>query len=181
MRIIAGKFKNRRLTMPKSDSVRPTSSRLRETVFNICQGEIEGINFLDICAGSGAMGFEALSRGAAMVMFIEKDPQAVTAIKRNVELLGVGEQTRVFSGDFTKILPRLSSPFDIIFADPPYESGLSLEILSIVAQKKMMAEGGMLMIEEGARVELPETAHSLTMESVRKTGEARLWIYTQRN
>jgi 16S rRNA (guanine966-N2)-methyltransferase len=177
MRIIAGKFKNRQLSVPKGVEMRPTASRLRETLFNILQGSIEGARFVDICAGSGAIGFEALSRGAATVTFLEKDPKAAAAIKKNIELLDVGKEAFVLVGDATKILSRLNSTYDLIFADPPYNQGLSLEILELVDKHHLLAEGGQLMIEEAAKIDLPERSGALQLINERKTGAGRLWLY----
>ncbi|MDB6081467.1 MAG: hypothetical protein JWO53_739, partial [Chlamydiia bacterium] len=123
MHIIAGSFRHRKLVAPQGDKTRPTSSRLRETVFNICQGSIENTNFLDICAGSGAMGLEALSRGAKSAIFIDNNQQAIRAISKNISLCGVEKLTEIIYKDALGALKQLEQSnhkFDLCYLDPPY-------------------------------------------------------------
>lgn len=124
MLIIGGKFRSHRLLAPKGLATRPTSARLREAVFNIVQNEIEGANFLDIFAGSGAMGIEALSRGARHTTFIELDRESARCLQTNLQALKISSQSSVLIGDFLQMLEALlkkGAQFDIIYADAPYQ------------------------------------------------------------
>src|SRR5882762_9001839 len=125
MRIIAGKYRGRRLKSPPSRETRPTSDRLRETLFNILAPRIKGARFLDLCAGSGAVGIEALSRGAAHSTFVDRSRRITALIKANLDLCRVPEeQTKVVQGEASEFLreaiSRESKPWDIVFFDPPY-------------------------------------------------------------
>jgi 16S rRNA (guanine966-N2)-methyltransferase len=120
MRVVAGEFKGRRLRMPRGAPTRPTADRVREALFSML-GDVEGARVLDLYAGSGALGIEALSRGAAAAVFVERDARAAAAIQANLDAVGAeGEVSRVDALDFLK---RPMSPFDLVFCDPPYDSG----------------------------------------------------------
>lgn len=147
LRIIAGKYKGRILKTPKGSSTRPTQGMLREAVFNICQNEVQGSRFLDLFAGSGAMGFEALSRGALKVVFVEKARFALTCIRENISLLQEEPHTSLLNLDALSALKRIKEQFDLIYIDPPYDTDIA-PYLEILAQKKILAEGGTLFLEE---------------------------------
>jgi 16S rRNA (guanine966-N2)-methyltransferase len=120
MRIVAGQFKGRRLRMPRGAPTRPTADRVREALFSML-GDVTGARVLDLYAGSGALGIEALSRGAATAVFVERDPRAAAAIQANLDAVGAeADVSRVDALDFLK---RPMSPFDLVFCDPPYDSG----------------------------------------------------------
>lgn len=158
MRIIAGKYKGLTLKAPKGMETRPTSSRLRASVFNILQSEIEGVRFLDLYAGSGAMGLEALSRGAAHASFVDESRDAARAIRENIEKMGVQEQTTLLCGDCLAQLPRLAQlgkPYSIIYADPPYQKGLGKLTLEALDGTDLLAPGGLFFMEEAKGFELP--------------------------
>ncbi len=122
MRIIAGRFKGRRLAAPTWEGLRPTSDKLRETLFNVLAPRLAGARVLDLCAGTGAVGLEALSRGAAIVIAVDADARAVALARRNAETCGVTADYTIQTGDVLTALPRLdvAGPFDIIYLDPPY-------------------------------------------------------------
>lgn len=121
LKIAGGLYKGLRLTTPPSHITRPTSEILREAVFNICQHKIHNARFLDLYAGSGAMGIEALSRGAQEAVFVEKNPQALTALKKNIEKAALQEQTRIYPYDVQVSIKKLNNAlFDIVYIDPPY-------------------------------------------------------------
>jgi 16S rRNA G966 N2-methylase RsmD len=121
MRIIAGTLKSRRLATPDFEGLRPTSDRLRETLFNVIAGRIPGANVLDGFAGTGALGIEAISRGAAHVTFVDDDRRAVALISENVRRCGVAERCVIIRGRLIEVSPRLEmAPFDLILLDPPY-------------------------------------------------------------
>ena len=123
MRVVAGSFKGRRLAAPKGARTRPTADRVREALFSML-GDVGGARVLDLYAGSGALGIEALSRGASNAVFVERDPQAVAAIERN--LTAVGVDAPVARQDVLRFLGRAEGPFDLVFCDPPYDSASRL-------------------------------------------------------
>ena len=118
MRVVAGEFRGRRLAAPRGSRTRPTADRVREALFSML-GDVSGARVLDLYAGSGALGIEALSRGAESAVFVERDPRAVAAIERNLESLGVEEE--VLREDVVRFLRRASGIFDLVFCDPPYD------------------------------------------------------------
>ena len=123
MRIVAGEFRGRRLTAPRGVLTRPTADRVREALFSML-GDVTGARVLDLYAGSGALGIEALSRGAESAVFVERDPRAVAAIERNLESLGLRQQ--VVRQDAARFLTRTEGMFDLVFCDPPYDSASRL-------------------------------------------------------
>ncbi len=123
LRIIGGQWRSRRLNFPAIEGLRPTMDRIRETLFNWLQDDVEGKRVLDVFAGSGALGFEALSRGAKEVQFLEKSTQAVAQIKANLVLLEAGN-AQVWAGDSLVWLEQHNSEFDLVFLDPPFHQGL---------------------------------------------------------
>ncbi|MBI5272833.1 MAG: 16S rRNA (guanine(966)-N(2))-methyltransferase RsmD [Chlamydiia bacterium] len=147
LRIIGGKFKGRPLKAPKGLRTRPTQSMLREAVFNICQNAIEGARFLDLFAGSGAMGLEALSRGAARTTFIEKDRSAIAAITENIASLDVKTQCQLSTLDAKTALQRCEGPFDIIYIDPPYGTSIG-PLIKILEAEHLLSSQAALFIEE---------------------------------
>jgi 16S rRNA (guanine966-N2)-methyltransferase len=150
MRVIAGIYKGRRLKTLEGLSVRPTSDRLRETLFNILTPRIDGASFADICAGSGAIGIEALSRGARHVTFIESSLKAARVISENLRNCGIREDYRVINRDALRALKNLASEdarFDIIYFDPPYDSEIYTPVMWQIAKRDLLAEDGVLIVE----------------------------------
>lgn len=195
MRIIAGLYKNRLVQAPKGLLTRPTSGRLRESLFNICRNVVEESRFLDLFAGSGAMGFEALSRGAKSAVFIDNSKEALRCIQANAESLGVEMQIQAIYGDVFEQLQKLLKRgfvFDIIYADPPYgrfEKGESVSesftemILHLIDEHiGLLAPGGHLFLEDshGAVPEVDEGQLSnLRHKSSRKMGKSALQHYVR--
>ena len=162
MRIIAGRFKGRSLRSPASGNIRPTSDRLRESLFNVlahAYGDpAKGARVLDLFAGTGALGIEALSRGAAFVCFVEEAAEARGLIKENIELLGIAGQSKVFRRDATRMgSVHPNEPFSLIFCDPPYGKNLAPEALSSAIAGGWVTIDALVIIEERADVmiELP--------------------------
>jgi 16S rRNA (guanine966-N2)-methyltransferase len=136
IRIIAGEFKGRRIKTPATDKVRPTADRVREAWFNILQGSIEGARVLDLFAGSGALGFEALSRGAVSVDFVEKHAASLTAIHTNAATLNVADQVTIHRTDALRFAERLQpGAYDVAFADPPYAGDEAPELAKLFRAK----------------------------------------------
>ncbi len=177
LRIIAGQFKGRILKTPKGLATRPTQGMLRESVFNICQNEIQGARFLDLFAGSGAMGLEAISRGASHATFMESNRNAIASIRENIAILQVASQTTLIPAKVEQALKRLSSPFDIIYIDPPYDTPLSRHIEELLA-KDLMAKNGVLFLEERNSPHPSSLSfRQLSLIGSRRFGEALLHQY----
>ncbi len=181
MRVIAGEAKGRQLKVPKRKGVRPTSDYLRESLFGILGSSVRGVRFLDLYAGSGAVGIEALSRGGAEVVFLEQDPACLRVLRENVERTGLG-QSRLLAGDVLRVLPRLArrrERFDIIFLDPPYGIGLARRTLDIVASGDLLRPDGVLIVEHFAKEPLPERIGNLHRIRERAHGQTVLSFYAR--
>lgn len=164
MRIVGGRWRGRALATPKSDVIRPTSDRLRESLFNVLQhgydDAIEGARVLDLFAGTGAMGLEALSRGAAYALFVDEGAEARSLIRENVEAFGAGGATRLFRRDATRMGPAApNAPFSLVFCDPPYGKELAPKALVACAEGGWLTPGALVVVEEAqsALVTLPPT------------------------
>ena len=153
LNIIGGNLRSRPLKSPKGDKTRPTTALVRKAVFDMLAPEIEGARFLDLFAGSGAMGIEALSRGATHATFVESGKEAFSCIRDNLKAFKLESQSLLLSYDVKKALETLSKkiePFDIIYCDPPYTlASIHLEILSFLDQHPLLTTGGTLFLEEG--------------------------------
>jgi 16S rRNA (guanine966-N2)-methyltransferase len=156
VRIIGGQWRSRRLEFPERDGLRPTPDRVRETVFNWLAPRLAGARCLDLFAGSGAFGFEALSRGAARAVLVERDAKALTALHDNRQRLQA-ETAEIVAGDALEFLNRPVEPFDIVFLDPPYASGLLAPCLARLAERGWVRPGGFIYLEapEGQPPALP--------------------------
>ncbi len=150
MRVIAGIYKGRRLKTLEGMQVRPTSDRLRETLFNILAPRIEGARFADVCAGSGAVGIEALSRGAHHVTFIESSRRPAAIISENLRHCAIEEGFKLINRDAIQAMKFFAAEkmqFDIIFFDPPYASGLHSPVMWQIAKNDLLAEDGIVIVE----------------------------------
>jgi 16S rRNA (guanine966-N2)-methyltransferase len=152
LRIVAGRARGRLLATPNDLSVRPTSDRVREAVFNVLaarlSGGFEGLAVLDLFAGTGALGLEAWSRGAEPVTFIEKDRKALACLTGNLERLGLtAPVVQVVRGDALALVGRLPRPFDLVFVDPPYDAGLYAGVLAALSPGKQLAPGAVVVVE----------------------------------
>jgi len=149
MRIIGGKYRGRKLITPANQDIRPTSDRMRETIFNILSHgsrSLEGALVLDVFAGTGALGIEALSRGAAHVTFFDQDQTALALVKKNVALIGAQEKTTL-KCEIAPNLPRSNLAFDFVFLDPPYNLNLINETLTILEKNNYLADNCMIIAE----------------------------------
>lgn len=148
MRVIAGSAKGRSLLMVKNQKTRPTADRVKESLFNIIGPNIEGARVLDLFAGIGNLGIEALSRGAAHVTFVESDLNAAQTITKNIERLGFqGERVQVVARDFRPALYAVEQIFDYIFADPPYDRGYLSQVAALVAKENLLTASGIAIFE----------------------------------
>lgn len=159
LRIIGGHFRNRLIKSPKGIATRPTTAMLRKSVFDICQFHIENARFLDLFAGSGAMGLEALSRGAKEAVFVDNNRFAIKCIEENIQILNVAERATMMPMDAYKALKKITVPFDLIYIDPPYEKVSYDEILSLIDALNLLKSGGRLFVEEAAPPKLKPDQH----------------------
>jgi 16S rRNA (guanine966-N2)-methyltransferase len=175
MRIIAGEWRGRAIEAPPGRSTRPTADRVRESLFSMLAsrlGSFEDLRVADLYAGSGALGLEALSRGAAAATFIEAERDAAAAIRRNAGKLGASERVRIIVGS-ALALPR-SEPFDLIFADPPYAAGSGTAVVRSIIDADWLASGGWLSVEtERGQAVDPQ---DFVIDAARDVGRASLTL-----
>jgi len=193
MRIIAGKLKNRAVRLPKCADWRPTTGQLREAVFNISQTAIEGAHALDLFAGCGSMGLEALSRGAQSATFVESNRLAIRSIYFNIDNLGVAALSHLVQSDVLaalRVFTKQGKSFDWIYVDPPYgDLGPASQpygplVLGIIDAHDLLTRNGSLFLEQSAATALPEPQlHNLTRKSCRRLGRSLLlhYVHTSRS
>ena len=181
MRLITGKFKGAKIEAPQGVATRPTSDRIRQALFNVLEHgapavDFEGLRVLDLFAGSGALGLEALSRGARFCLFIEEDASARAAIRRNVEALGLTGATKIWRRDATKLGPAgTMSPFDLIFCDPPYGKDLGEAALAAAVDGGWTTDHAIAALEERAGT-APSWPAPLSEIDRRRYGETEIAI-----
>jgi 16S rRNA (guanine966-N2)-methyltransferase len=195
MRVIAGTYRSRPLVAPRGDHTRPTSDRLRETLFNILAPRMEGCRFADLYAGTGAVGIEALSRGAAHVWFAEKADPALAAIRANLKTLKIGGGFTIEDRGTGALLERLAKAaqkaagdgvvpgiqLDVVYLDPPWEAETeytnTLHLLGGARGGGLLATGALVVVEHRSKTKLPERFGTLVQTRTRKQGDAALSFY----
>jgi 16S rRNA (guanine966-N2)-methyltransferase len=176
VRVIAGDWRGRKLAAPKGDATRPTSDRTRETLFNMLAsrlGSFEGLTVVDLFAGSGALGIEALSRGAASCLFVEQDAAAVDTIRANIAALDARSRSEVNRGSVMDLGPA-RMPYDLILLDPPYGTGAAGVALDRLLRLGWIGSGTWIAAETAADEQL--AVRNLSAEAERKVGKAQLWL-----
>jgi 16S rRNA (guanine966-N2)-methyltransferase len=178
MRVVAGKFGGRALAGPSTRAVRPTSDRLRETIFNILahayDDAAEGARVIDLFAGSGALGVEALSRGARFALFVDDGAEGRALVRANVEALGLGGVTKIFRRDATKLGPMpAQEPFTLAFLDPPYGRALAGKALAALRDGGWLVQGALCVVEESADAAVDDVAGFTRLEA-RRYGDAQI-------
>lgn len=176
MRIIAGEWRGRKLVAPKGEATRPTADRTRETLFNMLAsrvGSFNGLTVADLFAGSGALGLEALSRGAVSCLFVEQDPAALDAIRANIAALGARERSEVRRGSVMELAPA-PRPYDLLLLDPPYGTSAAGVALDRFARLGWIGPATWIAAETAADEQL--SVKSLSVEAERKVGKAKLWL-----
>jgi 16S rRNA (guanine(966)-N(2))-methyltransferase RsmD len=179
MRIIAGAFRGRRLHAPRDNRIRPTIDRVRESIFNIIAGKVSGAKVLDLFAGTGAMGLEALSRGARFCFFVDKEPEAVRLIRENVKLCAAQDLSRIIQAPVDAAIGRLNSEnelFDLIFMDPPYGEGYLEETLAMVGAVAMT--DAVVVAERYVKDEPPLVPEIWQNERERRYGDTLISVYS---
>lgn len=180
MRIVGGRLRGRRISTPKNQSIRPTTDRNRESLFNILSHgwpqHLTG-RVLDVFAGTGALGIEALSRGASHCTFLEKSPQGVSIIRENITSLDVQDLAKVLRLDATRPgMLAAAEPFDLIFADPPYSKGLGERAAIALTENGWIGEGALFVLEE-RRGSLPSTVAGFELRDRRDQGDTSIGLF----
>ena len=185
MRVIAGKYKGRKLNSPDDYSVRPTTDKVKEAMFSILTNELYGARVLDLFAGTGGLGIEALSRGAEYCLFADSSRRSLEILRSNLEHCKVAEEIRIKAGDYRKVLKNLTGrieegleePFDIILLDPPYDGGFMDEIFALISEGGLLADEGTIVAEHRKEEDLPEEFHGFVKVKERRYGVVKLSIY----
>lgn len=184
MRVIAGTYRSRLLVSPRGMATRPTSDRLRETLFNILATRIEGSLFADLYAGTGAVGIEAISRGASHVWFAENAPAALAAIKQNLAALKIVRDFTIEdrgTGALLQRLSQLAKPMDVVFLDPPYEAEEeyegTLNFFGSARGRLLLAPGALVIAEHASKAEMPKHFGGLEHTRMVRQGDAALSFY----
>ena len=180
MRVIGGAAKGRRLLAPKGQAVRPTSDRVKESLFNILPRDFSGMKVLDLFAGTGNLSIEALSRGAVHAVLVDSSERSAAAIKENLRRLSFTAKTEVWTAPAARCLRALArrrESFDIIFLDPPYDRGLAKRSLDIIAQCNIVRESGTIVVEHSTREALQQRYDSLELHDERRYGDTLLSFY----
>ena len=177
MRIVAGKAKGTKLYTLEGESTRPTLDRVKESLFNIIQNEIQDSIFLDLFSGSGAIGLEAISRGAKKAILCDKSKEACMVIRKNIEKTHALENTELYQADFKEVLTnRIHEKLDIIFLDPPYKTDFAIEAVKMLMEKDLLKDNTMIIIETDDSNRILENLKNINCEikDVRKYGRAYL-------
>jgi len=182
MRISAGEHRGRRLQSVKGKATRPTSDLLRQAVFNVLGPRVQEARVLDLCAGTGSVGLEALSRGAATATFVERDRRAVGTLRSNLALLHLTARARAIAGDVLQAMRRLreaGETFDCIFLDPPYTGDLVVRCIETLADGALLSENGALVTQAFHKTALPDQVGVLRRIWRRRYGESSLTVYSK--
>lgn len=175
MRVITGEARGRRLITLEGDDVRPTTDKVKEGMFNIIQFDIPGANVLDLFAGSGQLGIEAISRGAKHCCFVDASKRSLDVVKENLKTCGFEKRASTFSGDALSYAELTRDTFDIVFLDPPYRKQLIDKVLPLIASK--VSNGGIIVCETSNEEELPKTAGGFSLAREYKYGKIRITTY----
>jgi len=174
-RVIGGSWRSRRLSFPDIDGLRPTTDRVRETVFNWLSADVPGSKVLDLFGGSGSLGFEALSRGAEQLLFVEMNRDAVQALRDNIALLGANAE--VVQNDALAWLRSASNSFDLVFLDPPFRQDLLAPAIALLDERAIISTGAKVYIEQESEAPLPETPSQWRLVKEAKAGQVSYLLY----
>ncbi len=184
MRVIAGKARRLLLETPEGLETRPTGDQIKETLFNMLQPELPGACFLDLFAGSGGIGIEALSRGAKHACFVDNSRKAITCIKNNLNHTKLANDATVYASDYLSALVRMEAEhrrFDIVFMDPPYDHGLEVEVLRYLADAKLLAEDALIIVEASMKTMIEEIdGLGYTVERIKQYKSNQHWFLSRK-
>jgi len=177
VRIIAGRWRGSKLVFPDASGLRPTSDRIRETLFNWLAAVVPGARCLDLFAGSGALGFEAASRGAAQVVMLERNPEIVSALRASRERLDDG-RVEIYAADASAWLRRCEAPFDVVFLDPPFsDPQLLTESIAALSDHHCIKPGGWVYLELPKQASLPELPPDWVQEKAKTAGQVSYYLF----
>lgn len=177
MRIIAGAYKGRKLTPPSDLTVRPTPDRVKEALFSILGSQVEDAVVLDLFAGSGNLGLEALSRGAHKCYFGDSSRDSIRLIHNNVAHCKADALSHIIQGDYRNVLAQVREKVDLVFVDPPYRNQLWLDVLDILSEKDLMNPDGLIVLEHPREVEFPQEVNNFRKIKEARYGTVVLSIY----
>lgn len=177
MRIITGEYRGRKLESPKTNDVRPTTDKVKEAMFSILMPYLQGARCLDLFAGTGALGLEALSRGADYCLFCDKERSSIALIKENIRKCGAESKSRVIFGDYMKALEHAEGKFDIIILDPPYAAGLYEKCLASIEKLDLLDDEGIIILEHEKNLDLPISVGKYSKLKEKKYGSTVLSLY----
>lgn len=181
MRIIAGKRKGLLIKTIDGDSTRPTRDMVREALFSILTGRIIDCKFLDLFAGSGAIGIEALSRGAEECYFSDINAQCVRIIKENIEKAQFANESHIYNLDYKQVLKKLrGNKFDIIFIDPPYNKGMGVDSIELISEYDLLSDDGIVILETDTNEEVPEKIGELEIYNNKRYGRNILNLFKRK-
>jgi len=181
LRVITGIYRGRKLESIEGMDVRPTSDKVKESLFNILGVDVIDSDFLDLFGGTGSIGIEALSRGARHVVFIDNSIKSIKVLRRNLENLRIKEQAEVYNADYQTAINKLYGnrrKFDIIFIDPPYRRGIAQDALNQINLQPILSENGIIIVEHDDRDDMPENVGVLVKYRDKRYGNTRLSFYT---
>lgn len=187
MRIISGEHKGRILSSVKSygssgkAKIRPSSDKVKGSIFNVLKDDVEGKKVLDLFAGSGNLGIEALSRGAKFVTFVDSSLQSIKIIKRNLERLNLNQKAETIGKDCLKLLPKLSKKFGIIFADPPYLCGFAQKVIDSVVKHDLLEREGILVLEHHKKETFTYPEEKLFYVKAKRFGDTMVSFFLKRD
>ncbi len=176
LRIIGGDWRGRKLDFPDAQGLRPTPDRVRETLFNWLMPVIRGARCLDLFAGSGALGLEALSRGAAEVVLVDSQPQVIAALQKNLDLLQAGTRAQLQQRDARQYLAHCNDGFDVIFLDPPYHQGLLQPCIDSLYEQNALSRQGYLYFESNRNEALPHLPAAWTIQRQKTAGQVGYYL-----
>lgn len=177
MRIITGEYKGRRLESPRDNSIRPTTDKVKEAIFSIIAFDVPDAVCVDLFAGTGNLGLEALSRGAARCYFGDKSRESLALVRKNIGICGAQDKSVVMAGEYQKVLSSIREKADIFFLDPPYRDGLMEDCISLIAENGLLAEDGIIIAEHGKEEKLPDEIAGFSKIKERKYGAIIISIY----
>ncbi len=180
MRVISGKARGLKLNTPKNEDVRPTTDRVKESLFNIISSYIMDSKVLDLFAGTGSLGIECLSRGASKCVFVDLSKESLQIVKSNIKKARVEDNSVVINADYKEAVRKLNAQgekFDMIFMDPPYYKDLFVDALTKIAEGKLLADEGIIVVEHDTKENLPENVLNLVQNRSKKYGNTTITFY----
>ena len=181
MRIISGKYRGHQLVSFSAEHVRPTTDRVKESMFNIIQGYLEGAHVVDLFAGTGNLGIEALSRGAQDIVFVEKNKKSIEILKKNIQKIKITESYEIVQKNVLTYLDKYSgNSFDLIFADPPFTEEMAHDVMVSADKSQALGKNSIMLIESGRREKLLDDYPSLVRYDVREFGDKVLSFFRKK-